>query len=260
MPGFEMDMGKWDFDKLCFIRNGRGELLTDTSVKRLEKDDALFLPSGERHRFSDDPSDPITLIMICFYPGALQRVPGLATGYRHFRSVFEAMHPLNVAQTHRRAAINSTLQRMVFEQTTARAGHEAVNWGLLIQLLVDLSRTAGEAASLAQLTVGTRAFARTLDFLDERFTEPVQIGDLAAMAGISYRRYTTLFREARGETVNTYVTRLRLDFAKKRLSETGNILLSALDAGFGDLSHFYRVFRRSTGLTPRQYIDGQTTN
>jgi AraC-like DNA-binding protein len=50
-----------------------------------------------------------------------------------------------------------------------------------------------------------------------------------------------------------------VEFAQKRLLETGNVLFSALDAGFGDLSNFYRVFKKETGLTPRQYIEGYTT-
>ncbi len=255
-----MEMGEWAFDKLCFIRRGSGQLWTKTSSTRLNTDDVLFLPAGEAHRFADDPSDPVTLMMVCFHADTLQAVPDLAAGYRYFRSVFVAMRPLSMLQTHRRAAIHSSLQRMAFEQTTARVGHEAAIWGLLIQLLIALARTASEAASLAELAKGAQAFTRTLDFLDERFTEEVQIKDLAAMAGISYRRYTTLFREAKGETVKAYITRLRVEFAKKRLLETDNVLFSALDAGFGDLSHFYRVFKQVTGLTPRQYIESYTTD
>jgi AraC-like DNA-binding protein len=258
-PGFQMAMGEWDFAKLCFIRQGSGRLLANGSNTALEKGDVLFLPAKESHRFADDPSDLMTLIMVCFHPNDLQFVPGIAAGYQYFRSVFAAMRPLSTAQTHRKSAIYSSLQRMVFEQTTAREGHEAVNWGLLVQLLILLARTANETASLMQLAKGAQAFARTLDFLDEQFTEQIQIKDLAAMAGVSYRRYTTLFRDAKGETVNTYVTRLRVEFAQKRLLETGNVLFSALDAGFGDLSNFYRVFKKETGLTPRQYIEGYTT-
>jgi len=259
-PGFEMEMGKWAFDKLCFIRQGRGSVESETFKKQLEADQIVFLPAGIAHRFADDPANPITLIMICFYPDDLRSVPGLAGGYTYFRSAFAGFEPLGSNQTHRRAAIMASLQRMVFEQTTARQGFESVIWGLLAHLLVMLARSATESSAQEELSQSAQAFARTLDFLEERFTEPVQIKDLAAMAGLSYRRYTTLFKQSKGMTVNAYLTSIRIEFAKKRLLETGNVLFSALEAGFGDLSHFYRVFKQATGQTPKSFIEGQTTD
>lgn len=257
-PEFEMEMGEWGFDKLCFIRQGRCSLRTTLSDTNLEADEMLFIPAGEPHRFTEDPSNPVTLVIVCFRSGTLGAVPGHIAGYEFFRHAIGAMHPLSTTETHRRSKIRSCLQKMVFEQTMARDGHETAIWGLLLQLMVILARTAAEVSSHNRLMKGSQAFAQTLDYLDENFTEQIQIQDLATMAGTSYRHYTTVFREAKGETVNGYITRLRVDFAKKRLLETENVVFAGLDAGFGDLSNFYRVFKKATGVTPRGYIERKT--
>lgn len=256
-PGFEMEMGAWDFDKICFVRQGRCNLVKAGEATSLRADQVLLVPTGLRHRFEDDPADPATLVVICFRPETLLPLPDQHVGYLRLRNALLDAPPLDSAQSHRKDEIRSCLQRMVFEQTTARAGHATATWGLLLQLLVMLARTADEAATRNSLAPEAKAFARSLDFLDENFTEPIRIANLAAMAGVSYRHYTTLFRAEKGVTVNAYVTGLRVDFAKKRLVETGNIAFAALDAGFADLSHFYRVFKAATGVTPGGYMQAQ---
>lgn len=252
-PGFEMEMGVWSYDKLCFVRQGRCSLLRPHTRTALVADDMLFVPAGTPHRFTDDPARPATLILVCFQSETFRKAPGQWAGYELFRSRMPC--PLRTSQTHRHAAIRSYLQRMMFEQTMARDAHETVIWGLMIQLMVTLARTSASPRLPDPMAPAPRAFAQTLTHIDENFTEDIRIANLAAMAGVSYRHYTTLFRAAKGMTVGAYVTKLRIDFAKKRLLETDNIVFAGLDAGFGDLSHFYRVFRRAVGTTPRRYIE-----
>ena len=48
---------------------------------------------------------------------------------------------------------------------------------------------------------------------------------------------------------------LRVEYAKKILEKGGfNVLDVALECGFGSERTFYRVFKDSTGMSPRKYI------
>ena len=145
---------------------------------------------------------------------------------------------------------------MIVTQTRADAVADApaVVWCRLFELAVQVAALIEEDRRLSAVAPGERAFARSLAHLDATFTQPVRIAALAAIAGVSYRRYTDLFRRRMGCTVVDHVTRLRLAFAQQRLTETGNILFAAIDAGFGDLSSFYRAFKRATGTTPGRYL------
>lgn len=253
-----MDMGNWDFDKICFVRQGRGRLISPEVNRLISEDDILYIPASVSHHFVDDQGAPLTLIMICYFKDRLQALPTTNAALNDFHGTVSEFAILDLARTHRRTAILAGLRRMVFEQTSARPGYDTILWGILCQLIVMLTRTAEEYENRRHLTKGEQLFAQSLDFLEERYTDPLQIKDLAAIAELSYRRYTTLFKESKGETVNAYITRLRIEFAKKRLLDTGNVLYSALEAGFGDLSHFYRVFRVATGKTPKQFVAEST--
>ena len=96
--------------------------------------------------------------------------------------------------------------------------------------------------------------ARTRDVLHERFRDPPPLGDLAREAGIHPDHLARAFRTRFGVPVGTYVRRLRLEWAMSRLDGTADpIGRIALGAGFADQSHFTRVFKRHTGLTPGEY-------
>ena len=62
------------------------------------------------------------------------------------------------------------------------------------------------------------------------------------------------FKLATGEAPLHYLQTLRVDVAK-RLLETKGLNVDAVSArvGYGDLSTFRRLFKRETGLSPREY-------
>jgi AraC-like DNA-binding protein len=50
------------------------------------------------------------------------------------------------------------------------------------------------------------------------------------------------------------MTQKRLNFACERLLASEDVLSSALESGFADLSHFYRVFHHHRGMTPLAFL------
>ncbi len=55
-------------------------------------------------------------------------------------------------------------------------------------------------------------------------------------------------------TPSQLLNRFRMDYAAKELSMTDRAILEiSMDCGFDSLSHFYRLFRQSHGMSPREY-------
>jgi AraC-like DNA-binding protein len=81
----------------------------------------------------------------------------------------------------------------------------------------------------------------------------LSIGALALRHGVTTRYIQKLF-ESEGATFTEYVIERRLLDAKRMLADPRfadqNIGDIALKAGFGDLPHFTRSFRRRFGMTP----------
>jgi AraC-like DNA-binding protein len=66
------------------------------------------------------------------------------------------------------------------------------------------------------------------------------------------------FRDQVGVPLVDYRNRVRVErFLGFVERGGGNLLRAALDAGFGSYAQFHRVFRRTLGVTPREYLTGR---
>ena len=63
-----------------------------------------------------------------------------------------------------------------------------------------------------------------------------------------------MFKSSSGMTIRAYANLLKLEDAKKLLSETDlSITEIALDTGFNDVSYFIKLFKKQFGISPLKY-------
>ncbi len=94
-----------------------------------------------------------------------------------------------------------------------------------------------------------------VDYLERHYAEDISLGELAKgryFMSISY--LSRLFKEYTGQTFAKYLTKLRMDKAKRFL-ECGRMAVSDVAActGYNDASHFAQIFRKAYGMSPREY-------
>jgi AraC family transcriptional regulator len=79
-------------------------------------------------------------------------------------------------------------------------------------------------------------------------------GELAALCGLSKRHFFRIFRRTTGQSLVDYATERRIDWAKTLLRENQLVVKQvAHQCGFATPAAFSAAFRRTTGMTPRQY-------
>jgi AraC family transcriptional regulator len=89
------------------------------------------------------------------------------------------------------------------------------------------------------------------DLLHEGFRQRLTLDGIAESVGVHPAHLARVFRQQQGCTVGDYVRRLRIEYACHCLRTSDTALATvALAAGFSDQSHFSRVFKRQTGLSP----------
>ncbi|MBR2562605.1 MAG: helix-turn-helix transcriptional regulator, partial [Eubacterium sp.] len=65
---------------------------------------------------------------------------------------------------------------------------------------------------------------------------------------------STLFKQVTGQTFKEYLNHVRIQEAQRLLTHTDYPIMEiSIACGFSDQSYFTKVFRKYTGLTPRQY-------
>lgn len=95
---------------------------------------------------------------------------------------------------------------------------------------------------------------RLTEYLHEHLGADVVLSDLAALVGLSPNHFCTAFRLSLGEPPYRYLTRLRVDQAKRMLATSScSVTEIALAVGFGSSAHFATVFRKRQGVTPSEW-------
>ena len=96
--------------------------------------------------------------------------------------------------------------------------------------------------------------APTREWLLSRLPQPLTLTDLAEHAHMSVRTFTRRFHEEVGQSPHQWVTRRRVDHAR-RLLETSDLTVEQVAAasGFSDPAVLRKHFNRRLGLTPGAY-------
>jgi AraC family transcriptional regulator len=93
--------------------------------------------------------------------------------------------------------------------------------------------------------------ARVINKLNDEFAENLTADELAAEADVHPIHLAAVFRKFHQQTIGEYVQNLRIQRALELLANQEIPLCEiALLTGFSDQSHFTRIFKRITGITP----------
>lgn len=85
------------------------------------------------------------------------------------------------------------------------------------------------------------------------------LGQLAVQVGVHEVQLARAFKRVQGCTVGEYARWLRLENAKRLLSETATPLAEvAIESGFYDQAHFSRAFKAAYGTSPSAYRQQRT--
>lgn len=92
-------------------------------------------------------------------------------------------------------------------------------------------------------------------FVAENYCDPnISLLLVARHVGLSPAHFSTLFSQAHGVPFISYLTNMRMERAKELLANTDQKLAAiALDIGYNEPNYFSHVFRKTVGMTPKEY-------
>jgi transcriptional regulator GlxA family with amidase domain len=125
-------------------------------------------------------------------------------------------------------------------------------------LVVFLKRPGGQAQFSAALALQAAEdrFGALHGWISEHLADNLSLSVLADQAGMSERSFSRHYAEATGQTPARAIERLRLDAARRQLSETRlPVKRISQRCGFGSEETMRRSFLRLLDVTPQDYRD-----
>lgn len=147
------------------------------------------------------------------------------------------------------------LNLLLDEVSEKESGYELACKSLLINLFVFLSRCCTRhSAADHRITVSDSTIDTIMAFIRTNYQSPLTVTHISKSFGMSVSSLLTKFKQQTGTTLLEYKHQVQIREACRSLQSTDDKIITIAHAvGFEDLSFFYRVFRRVTGLTPAQY-------
>lgn len=97
-------------------------------------------------------------------------------------------------------------------------------------------------------------YQKMLPYIREKLTTHLSVTEIAACAALNPQYAMRLFKRVTGMSILEYVTSQRIELAKKLLETTSyqNEII-AEKVGYVSANYFIRQFKRTCGMTPREY-------
>lgn len=92
------------------------------------------------------------------------------------------------------------------------------------------------------------------DFISKEYMNNINVNSIAQNVFLSPNYISQIYKKETGETITDYLTRQRIDAAKKLLKETDLQIQQVSEmVGYEDASYFSKVFKKITGIYPQKY-------
>ncbi|EDY81076.1 transcriptional regulator, AraC family protein [Verrucomicrobiia bacterium DG1235] len=127
-----------------------------------------------------------------------------------------------------------------------------------LKMLEIFAESLGVAANALQISkaekTGNPAATKAIRHIRQNFERAISLAEISKVAGASCRHFSKVFKEETGHTFVDYLTRTRVESAKKRISETSDRISEiAFACGFESIAQFNRAFKSVSGESPSSY-------
>lgn len=101
---------------------------------------------------------------------------------------------------------------------------------------------------------GNEIIKKAIRYISQNFSRSLTLDEVAEHVHLNSAYFSTLFKQSTGSSFKEYLNMVRIEESKRLLANTDySIIDISLATGFEDQSYFSKVFKKYTGLTPKQY-------
>jgi len=248
-----------DFHELVLIYSGAGRHIAGNDDYPITAGDVFVIKGDIAHAYRDTKA--LGLMNILFRPqrlnlqrADLHNVPGYHTLFTIEPTMrqddqFRSRLRLSQSQLSEAMRIATILET---ELKTRRPGYRFLARAHLMSLIGFLSRCYSHPRH--ERHGALFKLGEMLSFIDTNYAEPISVGKLARMAGMSESTLARRFRKALGRSAVEHILGVRIMKAEALLlAQDVNITEVAFSCGFNDANYFSRQFRKLKGCSPREY-------
>lgn len=234
---YNVDRSNFDSFLFMYVKCGEGYVETGSIKRRLGTGSVVLLDCYRPHRYYTLTNWEI--IWVHFDGPTARKYFAYATQKQQILAPF---NPNKMV---------SALNKMLDIFTTQASKNEALLGKYLTDLLTEFIMCASEGEGPKSENI---QIEESMKYISEHLHEDITLEQLAEQAMLSPFYFSRLFKKKTGFTPYRYLITVRLDYSCYLL-RTSNYTIKeiAYRCGFHSVSSFCTSFRKTIGITPKQY-------
>lgn len=255
-PQRELPDHQHQWYEIVYVYHGMGTFFIDQSFYEMQAGDVFIIPGNTIHRAVPDKTKPVTSTALFFSPALVSHTTfGQDIAYL---DLFDTSRRLKIYQyklemSEHRQQMEQWINMMKKEEEERKAGFRNAMVLSLHMILLTLTRNViqYESSPAANSAPGPIWMKHVLVYIDQHLEKRLSLHELARLASISPEHFSRVFKQWIGMTITDYITAKRMNKAQEML-KTGDHKVNtiAMKCGYESMPHFYRTFKKHTGLTP----------
>ncbi len=249
----------WHYHKeieFILVQEGVHTIHTSSRIYELHPGDVIVIGSSQLHKAQLRPNNHASYIVLhvdlepYFDPAMMHYT-------RHFMEVvtpLEEMNYLFKKYPHVQDEVGSAILHIHDEVMQKKKGYEIAVSMHIKHLLLTLLRNDEEGLLSAHEYVDADLLRPVIAHVENCLSEKIDMAEVSRLAGMSYVYFSKYFKKKMGIAFTEYVNRKRIAKAEKLLAiGSQSVIEIAAAVGFENMAHFYELFKRFNGCTPKQF-------
>ena len=229
------------------ILSGRGLFTADGQTHDLESGQGFLICPGQIVRYEADAMDPWTYSWAGFH--------GLKADSVLRKAGLDPQNPIfSINEDTNGELLKKNLNDMIISARNEESSELMLTGFLYLFLSRLVQNHQRQASEVPGLISSDRYVARAVEYIERNYAGKLSVGDISRKLKINRSYLSALFSRYLGMPPRDFMIGYRMDKAcellKKPQLSVGDV---ARSVGYEDPLQFSKIFRKSTGVSPKQY-------
>lgn len=236
--------------ELFYLSKGKCRIFADHSLFSVNEGDLVILPPSTLHRTQYE--NIVERITVSFTPFFIKNFFE-SSGEINFTNKIKTCRLSFTEDT--KAELEQIFETLIREEESPDQFSVLNKKSLLMKLLVILARNFNEKTDFADSSTAIeKSIQKAAEYIFYNFKNDITLEEAADIAGLRDTYFSRMFQEVTGYGFKEYLSHLRLQHSQKLLLNSKlSVTEIALECGFSNSNYFGDVFKKDTGLSPREF-------